>query len=55
MAENNETPKAQAPKVEKKVDYVCLNKCYAGDHIWNPGDVAEGYDFANNANFEAKK
>lgn len=56
MADIPDEDKAEESSEKKKTaSYVCINKCYAGNRIWNPGDTSDGCDFSKNPNFELKK
>ena len=56
MAETKaETKKKDTIAEIKAVSYVCVNKCYALDQIFKPGDVVTNCDMSGNKNFEIKK
>lgn len=49
MAEEKKEGKPAEKPAEK---YVALVDCYAEDVLWRKDDIAEGYDFSDNKNFE---
>lgn len=53
MAEEKKEEKPAGKTAEKPAGkYVALVDCYAEDILWHKDDIAEGYDFSDNKNFE---